>query len=497
MLASTVLGKVQGLEKDGVLQFRGIRYATAERFGAPQAVAPWDDVYDATTFGPIAPQNASGLESMLGAKPSPSSEDCLSLNIFTPALDDGARPVMLWIHGGAFTAGTGSIPWYNGTKLVRTGDVVVVTINYRLGALGFSALDGLGAEYAGSGNRGLQDQIAAIDWVRDNIEAFGGDPARITVFGESAGGMSVAALLGVPGLPDRIVGAIPESGAAHAVRAADTAARVTELVLDELGLGTADAEALLAVDLAHLLAAQEKVNARVVRELGFRLPFAPVVDGTVLPRHPVEAVRDGAAAGVHLLVGTTANEYNLFHMMERAGGAMDADRLHSRVAKVVGEAADDVIDVYRETHPGANEDDVWCAFATDWIFRIPAIRLAEAHAPQQPDTYSYLFTYESTAFDGALRACHAIEIPFVFDNLDRGGAQFFLGAIEDSTRGLARATSRAWLAMARNGTPQHDGIPTWEAYRADHRAVMELGRTTQLLDDPGSAERQLWESLLP
>jgi para-nitrobenzyl esterase len=459
-------------------------------------------MYDATAFGPILPQNPSGLGSMLGkSDATPMDEDSLLLNVFTPGTDDRARPVMVWIHGGAFTAGAGSIPWYSGTNLASRGDVVVVTINYRLGAFGFLHLDKvLGAEFDGSGNLGLLDQVAAINWVRENIAAFGGDPDNITLFGESAGGMSIATLLGVPGLADLIRNAIPQSGAADAVKDTDAADHVTATVLAELGLQPSSAEALLELPSTQLLAAQEAATAQLASAGELRLPFSPVVDGVVLPKHPREAVRDGAAANVHLLVGTTSDEYRLFSLMERAQGAISEEKLAGRVARVVGkERAADAIAVYRDTRPNASADDIWSDFATDWIFRIPAVRLAEAQSINQQDTYAYLFSYKSTAFDGALGACHAIDVPFAFDNLDRRGVDVLLGGITDDAHALARATSRAWLAMARNGSPLHDGLPEWPRYSAEptgQRAVMELGATRQVLDDPGSAERQLWASLL-
>ncbi|MEY2460691.1 MAG: para-nitrobenzyl esterase [Acidimicrobiaceae bacterium] len=498
-IASTAAGKVQGLDKHGVLQFRGLRFATAKRFQAPQPVEPWHDVYEATAFGPILPQNPSGLESMLGkSDATPTDEDALFLNVFTPAADDRARPVMVWIHGGAFTAGAGSIPWYNGANLASRGDVVVVTINYRLGAFGFLQLDRvLGSEFDGAGNNGIRDQIAAINWVRENIASFGGDPDNITLFGESAGGMSIATLLGVPGVAPLIRNAIPQSGAADAVKDADGAAQVTAAMLADLGLSPSSAEAMLELPVERLLASQEAVTQQLVATGELRLPFTPIVDGVVLPKHPREAVRDGSAANVHLLIGTTSEEYRLFGLMDRAQGPMPEERLAARVSRVVGkERAADVIATYRESRPGASIDDVWCDFATDWIFRIPAVRLAEAQSIHQPDTYAYLFTYKSTAFDGALGACHAIDVPFAFDNLDRGGVNMFLGALTDDTHALARATSRAWLALARNGSPQHDELPEWPRYSTDNRAVMELGTTRQVLDDPGSADRQLWASLL-
>ena len=498
-IASTTAGKIQGLERDGVLQFRGIRFATAKRFQAPQPVEPWHDVVDTTAFGPILPQNPSGLESMLGkSDATPMDEDALFLNVFTPAADDRARPVMVWIHGGAFTAGAGSIPWYSGTNLATRGDVVVVTMNYRLGVFGFLQVDGaLGAEFAGSGNNGLRDQIAAINWVRENIASFGGDPDNITLFGESAGGMSIATLLGVPGVAPQIRNAIPQSGAADAVKDSDGAGLVTAAMLEHLGIGGSSAEALLDLPIERLLASQEAVTQKLAATGELRLPFSPVIDGVVLPKHPREAVRDGSAANVHLLVGTTSEEFRLFSLMDRAQGPMPEERLVGRISRVVGkDRSAEVIAAYRETRPDASVDDIWSDFATDWIFRIPATRLAEAQSTNQPDTYAYLFTYKSTAFDGALGACHAIDVPFAFDNLDRGGVNMFLGGLTDDTHALATATSRAWLAFARNGTPQHDGIPEWPRYSADHRGVMELGTTRQVLDDPGSTERQLWASLL-
>jgi para-nitrobenzyl esterase len=498
-IASTTAGKVQGLEKAGVQQFRSIPFATATRFRPPQPVEPWHDVLDATAFGPILPQNPSGLESMLGkSDATPMDEDALYLNVFTPSADDRARPVMVWIHGGAFTAGAGSIPWYSGSNLASRGDVVVVTINYRLGVFGFLHLDKvLGAEFDGSGNTGMRDQVAAINWVRENIASFGGDPDNITLFGESAGGMSIATLLGIPGAPDLIRNAIPQSGAAHAVKGADAAGHVTAAMLADLGLRPSSAEALLELPAAQLLAAQESVTAQLTSAGELRLPFSPVVDGVVLPTHPLEAVRAGSAANVHLLAGTTSDEYRLFSLMDRARGPLLEETLTERVARVVGkDRAPDAIAAYRETRPRASADDIWNDFATDWIFRIPATRLAEAQSVNQPDTYAYLFSYKSTAFDGVLGACHAIDVPFAFDNLDRRGVDVLLGGLTDDTHALARATSRAWLAMARNGSPQHEELPDWPRYSEAQRAVMELGVTRQVLDDPGSAERQLWASLL-
>jgi para-nitrobenzyl esterase len=496
VIASTANGKIQGLEKDGVVQFRGIRYAAAERFRAPQPVAPWHGVYEATEFGSPAPQNPSPLESMLSAPPVEGSEDCLFLNVYTPAVDDRARPVMVWIHGGAFTAGQGSTPWYNGSRLASHGDVVVVTINYRLGPLGFLHLDSvLGAGFEGSGNNGIRDQVAAIQWVKDNIAAFGGDPNCITIFGESAGGMSVGTLIGTPGVPELLTGAIAQSGAADHAKTADDARQVTSILLDELGLSESSGDVLLGLPADALLAAQLSAAGQLAELTGLGLPFSPVVDGVVLPQAPIDAIRAGSAANVSLLAGTTAEEWKLFHVIDRAAGPMEDAHLERRLRKSVGDRARDVISVYRDEAPAASTDDIWCAIATDWVFRIPAVRLLEAQSAHQPSTHSYVFTYKSTAFDGALGACHAVDIPFAFDNVDRRGVNFFLGAVDDGTRVLSTAVSRAWTAMAHSGSPAHDGIPPWPAYSGAARCVMELGPAIRVVDDPGSGPRQLWTEL--
>ena len=236
-------------------------------------------------------------------------------------------------------------------------------------------------------------------------------------------------------------------------------------------------------------------STRLVDLAGLGLPFSPVVDGVVLPEAPIEAIRAGSAANVSLLAGTTAEEWKLFSVMERAAGPMDDAHLRRRLEKAVGDRADDVIATYRDESPGASNEDLWSTIATDWVFRIPAVRLLEAQSRHQRSTYSYVFSYKSTAFDGALGASHAVEIPFAFDNVDQRGVSFFLGAVDDGTRALSTAVSRAWTAMAHNGSPEHDGIPSWPAYSEASRQVMELGPTIRVLDDPGRGPRQLWSEL--
>lgn len=503
MIVDTIAGKVRGFEKQGVVQFRGIPYATTERFRPATPVEPWGGVRDATEYGPMAPQNPSPLESMLGAQNEAGREDCLVLNVFTPGVD-AARPVMVWIHGGAFVAGSGHVSWYNGANLARRGEVVVVTINYRLGALGFLHLGHLDAAFTGSGARGIGDQIAALRWVRDNIASFGGDPGNVTIFGESAGGMSVGTLLATPAADGLYHKAITQSGAVANTHHPDVAAWVTDRFLTAAGLGPGAVDGLLDLPLDELLRAQAVVEAEVQRDhrrvegpgIG-ALTYQPVGDGTLVAPAPLEAVRVGSAAGVALVTGTTADEWNLFHFQARTAGPLDDDGLARRLERVVGrDRVADTIDVYRSARPGASPDDLLCAVLTDRVFRLPAIRLAEAQLPHAPRVSMYRFDRATPAFDGALGACHAVEIPFVFDNLHRRGVDMFLGGLDDATHRLARRTSGAWAAVARTGRPDHDDLD-WPAFDLDRRATLLLDRKPTVADDPEPDTRALWDDVAP
>jgi para-nitrobenzyl esterase len=505
MRVQTTAGVVEGAEKDGMLQFRDIPYAAstagANRFRPPQPVEPWDGVRPAHEYGPIAPQAGISVEALLGAKARPQSEDCLALTVTTPALE-GRRPVLFWIHGGAFTGGSGSTPWYDGRRLAARGDVVVVSINYRLGSLGFLHVEPLlGDDYAGAGNAGLLDQIAALRWVQDNIEAFGGDPHQVLVFGESAGGMSTSTLLGTPAASGMFHAAAPQSGACDHVSTADRAAEIADAVLRHLG--ATDPQALLDAEVTTLLAAQQAASTELLLSgsPGLSLPFQPVVDGTVLPRHPLDAIRDGAASGIPLLTGTTKHEWAMFHLMARAEGPLDHEAVADRAQRILDRrfgagAGGEVVAAYRAERGDPSPDDLWVAICTDVVFRMPMISLVEAHRPHAPGTWVYRFSHETPAFGGALGACHAIEIPFVFDVLHRRGVDQFVGPIDDRARALAHATSGAWLAFARYHQPGHEGLAPWPEHDLDRRPVMDLGPDQQVLDDPDGATRELWQSLM-
>jgi para-nitrobenzyl esterase len=497
-IATTKRGRVEGREKEGVLLFAGIPYAAPPlgplRFRPPQSHAGWSGVLDARRFGPAAPQLPRG--GLTDAAPVRWDEDCLTLNVATPGLDDRGRPVLVWIHGGAFRTGQGGIPWYNGASFARRGDVVTVSINYRLGALGFAHLAELGgAGYASSGLNGLLDQIAALEWVQENIAAFGGDPARVTVAGESAGAMSVGTLLGCPSAAGLFEKAIAQSGAAHHTLSADVAAEIARLLARRLDAATLDD--LQRVPVERILEAQREVEDEVaaastlggvdVSALG-DMAFQPVVDGAVLPEAPLEAIRRGASAPVQVLTGTNRNETTLWGY-----GEVDRAGLR-RIAARHFENPDAALAVYESARPGASAHDLVIALTTDHMFRIPAIRLAEGHADGGGTAYMYEFSWESRAFDGRLKATHALEIPFVFNNLERAGVDVFLGP-GPLPQELAEVMHDAWISFIRTGEPCHPGLPSWPAYTASRRAVMELGDRLRVRHDPDGAERALWEGL--
>jgi para-nitrobenzyl esterase len=494
-IVETTTGSVQGREKDGILDFRGIPYAAPPvgelRFRPPQPAEPWAGVRDATQFGPMAPQNQGAMEALFNAPPQAMDEDCLTLNIWTPACDDGKRPVMVWIHGGAFLFGTGATPWYHGDPFARD-DVVLVTINYRLGAFGFLHVDG-------QGNNGILDQVAALEWVRDNIAAFGGDPGNVTAFGESAGAMSVGTLLGLPAAKGLFVKAIPESGAAHAARTAEEAEELADAFLVELGIekGPGAVDRLRDLPMQTLLEAQAKLVEREMGAGGRGIPFAPVVDGVVLPEPPIDAIGKGQAAGVQVLIGTTREEWKLFTMMDPGIAKLDDDGAARRLTGMVRDSsgAPSVIAHYRTTRPDASASDLWSAVGTDVIFRIPAIRLAEAQSALGNDVYMYRFDYRTPVFGGVLGACHALEIPFVFESLD-AGAEMFVGPLNEQMRTLAQRMHTSWVTFARTGRPVAEGLPEWPRYTSDRRATMLFDFEPEVVEDPDGADREVWAGVL-
>ena len=319
--------------------------------------------------------------------------------------------------------------------------------------------------------------------MRDCIAAFGGDPERVTVFGESAGAASVGTLLGTPGARGLFRGAIPQSGAASWVSTREQATRVAELVVKELGIPAGDVDALLAKSTDEILAAQPDFREDGVASL----PFQPVVDDVVLHQPPLAAIAAGNAAGVHVLTGTNLTEMTLFTLSDPAMGTLDDEAIRGRLRAAFGPAGVSLLADYRSRRPDATPQELWLALSTDGVFRIPAIRLLEAQLAHAP-VWSYLFTFETPVFGGILRSTHALEIPFVFDTLDRSGADMLTGTGPER-QGIADAMHRAWIAFARDGDPSHAGLPEWPRYDLDRRATMRFDAECEVLDDPAPADR--------
>ncbi|MFM8355349.1 MAG: carboxylesterase/lipase family protein, partial [Gammaproteobacteria bacterium] len=445
-ITDTTSGPVRGRRREGVLLFAGIPYAAPpvgeHRFMAPQPHTGWREPLDATRFSPAAPQVPTG--GLTSAVPVPWSEDCLTLNITTPALDGAPRPVLFWIHGGHYRTGQGSIPWYDGTRFARDGGVVVVTINYRLGALGFTDLSRFGAAFATSGANGIADQIAALRWVQANIAAFGGDPARVTIAGESAGAFSVCTLLASPAAEGLFRGAIAQSGGAHNTLPKQAGVHVADALLTALGVDNMPALAALSAE--QILAGQRAVIEQFAQEprrlAAFGVPvaeFYPVEGNPIVPEAPINAIRAGRGARVAVLAGSNRDETTLWGY-----GKVDEGRLTQTAQRLGAEA---VLEVYRHERPGAAPHDLMVALTTDHDFRIPAIRLLEARMSATPATqrnWLYWFTWPSRAFGGRIGATHALEIPFAFNNLDRSGVDVFIGPGERPDA-LAETMQRAWI----------------------------------------------------
>jgi para-nitrobenzyl esterase len=449
----------------------------------------------------MAPQSPPLPTESFPGDPTHYSEDCLFLNVWTAGVDDARRPVMVWIHGGGFTTGSGGVGLYRGEHLARRG-VVVVTLNYRLGTLGWLAHPNLAQPRGGLGNWGLLDQIAALTWVRDHIEAFGGDPGNVTVFGESAGAMSVAALLGAPTARSLFRRAAVQSGAAAGLGVA-SASGLAEDVTAELGLSEVSLEALQRIPVEEILAAQTVVGAAYE---GLGLAFQPVVDGHALPRHPAVEIATGAAAGIDLLIGTNRDEWKFFTFTTASLREIDDScllRLVSRHIDIAGLAgsvpADELITVVREarsergfsTHPA----ELYAAMCSDWIFRVPSMRLAEAHATLHPRTFAYLFDWESPFGDGALGSCHALEIPFVFGTVSNPAIAPFSGSGSEAET-LSRRMQAAWVAFAATGDPSTGELGTWPAYEPQRRTTMRLGRLAGSVEAPMESERAWLDAAL-
>jgi para-nitrobenzyl esterase len=494
----TAGGSLEGTRDKGVSSFLGVPYAappTGERrFLPPQPAPGWAGVARATEFGPMAMQLTGGRQSALGGSPGvEASEDCLTLNVWTPG-ESGRRPVMVWLHGGGYSVGNSSRDLYNGANLARRDDVVVVSANHRLGLFGFLYLgELLGERYRESANVGMLDWVAVLEWVRDSIGAFGGDPDCVTIFGESGGGGKVSALLCMPQAAGLFHRAIIESGPPFQFPDLDKAVATTGKVVSALGLSAGELETLATIDAHKLLDVQVALGAGGGPSPG-GMSFAPTVDGLVLPDYPEPALAGGASAGVPLVIGTNLDEARFMIVMAPhladGGEAIDGAELVERLQPGFDNDVGPLVARYRGVYPDLSNIDLMLAIESDQ-FRIRSLRLAEHKvAGSVAPVYSYLFRWTSDAQPG-LGSFHGLEMPFVFANLTtmRGLAT------SPGAERLAERMCSAWGAFARTGVPAAAGLPTWRPFATGERATMVIDDEWVLEDDPLAETRQFWDDM--
>jgi para-nitrobenzyl esterase len=486
VIVATASGRIEGVDLDGTAAWLGVPYATARRWQAPEPIARWTGARAATAFapGPPQPQTAvPGGATLPGLDADATDEDCLFLNVWSPP-GAASAPVLVWLPGGAFVGGSASLPIYDGSRMAARRGVVVVTVTYRVGALGFAAIPGRPP------NRGLLDQVAALRWVRDNIDAFGGDPANVTVFGESAGGGSIVHQLAMPSARHLFRRAIVQSGATDKTLTPDVAGAVAQRFLATL---TDDAEKA-SVD--QILAAQGETLFSMFAEVG-AMPFHPFVDGEVVASRPIEALRAGATADIALLIGTTRDEMRMF--LDPSASDLDRDRLTRRAARYLtalgapdaDDAAAPLVELYDGDPHVPTPSDVWSAIQTDGEMRRPADAVADAHTGP---TFGYRF---DAPLAGALArhgACHGCDLPYPFGTIDRSGWREVVGP---GASAVSDAMQSAWAAFARDGDPSCDELGSWPEFGGDRRATMLLATEPALVDDPDGERRRRWAAIAP
>lgn len=500
-IVQTTGGTLSGSTIEGIHAFKGIPYAApatgTNRFMPPAPPEPWEGVREALAFGDMAPQSLPGaarsVTQQLDAATGDESENCLVLNVYTPALD-GARPVMVWLHGGGFVSGSGG-PAYDGSNLARRGDVVVVTLNHRLGALGYLHLGDIDPRFARSGNVGMLDIVAALEWVRDNAAAFGGDAGNVTIFGESGGGRKVASLMAMPPARGLFHKAIIESGPGMRVNEREYGTEFATAFLAELGVVPGALSALQEMPLERILAAQFAVQRASPSALpGIRGGFRPVIDPEVLPAHPFLHGAPAQSAGIPLLIGFNRTEATLFLANDKEVYELDDDGLQRRTTKLFGERAAGILADMRAAYPDASPSDLYILIHTGSLrYPIDSIKLAETKAAGGgAPVFLYRFDWESTARYGRLRTPHALEIPFVFDQTEHPSWRGLTRATPEAAA-LAARVSATWAAFARTGEPNGGGLPHWDAFEPGGRRTMVIDNESHCESDPDGAERLVWE----
>lgn len=484
-IVETDKGPVRGVREQGLEVFKGIPYAAAPtgpyRWQPPQPAPAWIEPLDTRQFGPAAPQTPDELELDLDA---PQSEDCLTLNVWTPGIDDGRRPVMVWIHGGAFSWGSARNDLYDGSQYAERGDVVVVTIQYRLGALGWLDLQPLGHDR--SPNNGLLDQIAALEWVKTNIAAFGGDPNTVTVAGESAGGIAIGALLVSPQADGLFHRAILQSGSPGLVATKDWSTKVRDEFMKHAKADSVAELGELTTD--QILDAQ----AGLFKNRFADMAFHPVIDGDVVPSAPIQHIGSATESTVPTLIGTNLDEARYWILEDGRLDQLPLSFVRPWLNAITGNGATHVIDAYQHSHPDYTDAQIGLAVAGDAAFRLPAIATAEALAASNTPVWMYLFTLASTRLEGRLGSPHAMELPFTFNNLGASGASAFFDSDAVDCQPLADTIQDAWVNFIRHGSPQTQALGSWPTYDTANRSTMILDHEPKLESNPFAGNRRAW-----
>ncbi len=504
-IVETASGKVRGIIREGVFTFKGIPYGDtttgAGRFMPPRPPQPWTGVRSSMHYGPVCPQAPRGTwgedeESFLfDYEDGYAGEDCLRINVWTPGIRGGGkRPVMVWLHGGGFVSGScQEHRAYNGERLSRRGDVVVVSLNHRLGPLGFLNLESFSDKYAASAQIGMLDIVAALQWVRTNIGNFGGDAGNVTIFGQSGGGGKVGALMAMPVAQGLFHRAIVQSGSFLRALVPERSEILTRAVFDELDLSPSQVDQLQSVPLPTLIAAG---NAALLKthpptplawnRVADILGWGPVVDGNFLPHHPFDPAAPAISARVPMLIGTTLNEFttSLNHPEREEMTEAEAGK---QLYDMYGVDPKSILEVFRASHPGAKTFDLFSLAMTAQV-RQGAVIQAGMKAAQGTAAYLYWFQWKTPVLDGRPRSIHCIDLPFCFDNTDR--SENLTGG-GPAPRALAAQVSEAWIQFARNGNPNHGGLPHWPAFSADACPTMIFDDTCAVQNDPDKAERQV------
>lgn len=503
-IVETTAGKVRGYTRNGIYTFKGIPYgattAGKARFLPPAKPTPWTGVRSSMQYSYVCPQGpragwANDEEAwMFSWDDGIPGEDCLRANIWTPANDNKKRPVMVWLHGGGFQAGSGQeLKSYDGERLSRRGDVVLVSLNHRLGVLGHLNLSAYGESYAGSGNLGMLDLVAALEWVRDNIRNFGGDPANVTIFGQSGGGGKVSTLMAMPSAKGLFHRAIVQSGSMTRGSSVERSGKIAADVLAELGLSGSEVSQLQELPYQKLIeagGAVQRKNARPglpnIRRMADTLVWAPVVDGTVLPRHPFDPDAPALSAQVPMLVGTVLNEF-LNGINHPEYEIMTMDDVKKRVTDMFGEKSSQIIEVFQQAHPKEKPFDILSRIAASSV-RQGAVTQCERKAAQAAaPAYLYWFTWETPVLDRRPRAFHCAELAFCFDNTERCENMTGNGP---EARHLAAQVSDAWIHFARTGNPNHPGLPAWPAFTAEKCPTMVFDSPCETKTNPDTTERK-------